>query len=183
MALPKRLEKYLKANNVPHEVVTHRTVFTAYDLAATLKEKLEHIGKTLLIKADKRFVLVVLPAHRRLDIPKLKKAIAAKAVSIAKEADMVRELKVKPGAITAFGALHKLEVFADATLARASRILVGTGSFTDSVRMKARDFFKLEHPKTGNISSAAQLPNPLVPAKKKMPLRRVAKKGKPKRRR
>ncbi len=183
MALPKKLETYLKTNKVPHEVVAHRTVFTAYDLAATLKEKLENIGKTLLVKADKRFVLVVLPANRRLDIPKLKKAIAAKVVSIAKEKDMVRELNVKPGAITAFGALHKLEVFADAALARASKILVGTGSFTESVRMKARDFFKLENPKTGNISSAAGLPNPVVPPKKKTPARRVAKKGKPKQRR
>lgn len=165
MAIPKTVQQYLQKNKVPFEAVEHRIVYTAYDLAATLKEKLEGIGKTLLIKADNGFVLVLLPANRRLDLVKLKKALGAKKLSIVSEKEMIAKLKVKAGGLTSFGALHRAEVFVDSALLKASKMLVAAGSFTDHVRMKARDFVKLENAKTGNISSAVKMPK-IQPAQK-----------------
>lgn len=165
MALSKTVQQYLQKSNVPFEAVEHKIVFTAYDLAATLKEKLEGIGKTLLIKADNGFVLVLLPASRRLDLAKLKNALGARKLSIVSEKEMIAKFKVKAGGLTSFGALHKAEVFVDFSLLRASKVLVAAGSFTDHVRMKARDFVKLENAKTGNISSAVTMPK-IQPPKK-----------------
>ncbi len=165
MALPKTVQQYLQTNKVPFEAVEHKIVFTAYDLAATLKEKLEGIGKTLLIKSDNGFVLVLLPANRRLDLVKLKKALGAKKLSIVSEKEMIAKFKVKAGGLTSFGAIHKAEVFVDSALLKAAKILVAAGSFTDHVRMKARDFVKLENAKTGNISSAVKMPKIQLPKK------------------
>lgn len=165
MPIPKSVETYLKKQNVPFEAIEHKIVYTAYDLAATLKEKLEGIGKTLLIKADNGFVLVLLPANRRLDLVKLKKALGAKKLSVVSEKEMIAKLKVKAGGLSSFGTLHKAEVFVDSALLKASKILVAAGSFTDHVRMKARDFVKLENAKTGNISSAVKMPK-IQPPKK-----------------
>ncbi|MFH1171259.1 MAG: YbaK/EbsC family protein, partial [bacterium] len=147
MSIPANVTNYLTKAKVQFTVVAHRTVFTAYDLATTLREKLEAIGKTLLVKADMRYVLVVLPANRRLDLAKLKTVLQAKKLSIATEKDMVRELKVKPGALTPFGALHKIEVLADTTLLKTRDLLLGAGSFTESLRMKVKDFVRLENAK------------------------------------
>lgn len=163
--IPKTVQQYLQKNNIPFEAIEHKIVYTAYDLAATLKEKLEGIGKTLLIKADNGFVLVLLPANRRLDLAKLKNALGAKKLSIVSEKEMIAKLKVKAGGLTSFGALHKAEVFVDSALLKASRVLVAAGSFTDHVRMKARDFVKLENAKTGNVSSAVKMPK-IQPLKK-----------------
>lgn len=165
MAHLKKIEQHLTTNKADYEVVPHRTVFTAYDLAATLKEKLENIGKTLLVKADKKFVLVLLPAHRRLDLAKLKKHLNVKKIVIAKEKEMAAALKIKPGALTAFGSLHNVEVVADKAILKAKHLLFGTGSFTESIRMKARDFLRIENPTTADISSAGNLPS--VPVAKK----------------
>ncbi len=158
MAIPTTVRAYLKKQNVPFEAVEHKIVYTAYDLAATLKEKLEGIGKTLLIKADNGFVLVLLPANRRLDLAKLKKALGAKKLSIVSEKEMIAKFKVKAGGLTSFGALHKAEVFVDAALLKTSKVLVAAGSFTDHVRMKARDFVRMEKAKTGSVSAVVKMP-------------------------
>lgn len=154
--IPSKVQTYLKKLNLKHDVVEHKTVFTVYDLAQTTKEKLNTIVKTLLIKADKEYKLVVLPAHRRLNIEAVKKILGAKKVSIARESDMAKEMKVKPGALTPFGKLHKLGVVVDKGLLKMQKGLFGAGSFTESVRMKIKDYLKAEEPTVGNISEAAK---------------------------
>lgn len=151
MPIPKKLLTSLDKAKATYEVVKHKTVFTAYDLAQTTKRKLQEIAKTLLVKADGKHVLVVLPAHLRLDLVKLKKLLGAKKVQISTEKDMAKSLKVKPGAITPFGSLHQLEVVVDKSLAKVQKAIFGAGSFTESLRMKVKDFLKLENPKSGNI--------------------------------
>lgn len=178
MSIAKNVTGYLKKTKTAFEVVAHRTVFTAYDLAATLREKLEGIGKTLLIKTDKGFVLVVMPANRRLDLAKLKKVLGAKKLSIAAEKDMVAALKVKPGALTPFGVLHSLDVLADTSLLKTREVLLGAGSFTESLRMKAKDFVKLERVQLGQFTVSADLPNPIAKIVKKKLKRPSAKKNK-----
>ncbi len=154
MPIPAKVKTYLQKMKLQHEVVEHKTVFTVYDLAQTLKIKMNEIVKTLLVKADAEYKLVLVPAHRRLNIDALKKLLGAKKVTIAKESDMVREMKVKPGALTPFGSLHKLGVVVDKGLLKTQKALFGAGSFTESVRMKVKDYLKTEQPMVGNVSEA-----------------------------
>lgn len=154
MAIPAKVTTYLQKFKIKHDVVEHKTVFTVYDLSQTLKIKMNEIVKTLLIKADSEYKLVLLSAHRRLNLDAVKKLLGAKKVTIAKEADMTREMKVKPGALTPFGKLHKLGVVVDKGLLKTQKALFGAGSFTESIRMKMKDFIKLEDPTVGNISEA-----------------------------
>ncbi len=151
MSLPKKVINHLESAKTPHEVLTHKTVFTAYDLAQTLGEKMQNIAKSLLVKVDKEYMIVVVPAHYRLDLAKLKKFLKAKKVSIAKEKDMVTKFKVKPGALTAFGTIHKIAVVADLSLLKLQKAIFQAGSFTESVRMKMKDYLKLEQPQTGKF--------------------------------
>lgn len=154
MPIPAKVQTYLKKLKFKHDVVEHKTVFTVYDLAQTTKVKMNTIVKTLLVKADKEYKLVLLPAHRRLNLEALKKLLGAKKVSIAKESDMAKEMKVKAGALTPFGSLHKLGVVLDKGLLKMQKGLFGAGSFTESVRLKMKDFIKAEQPTVGNISEA-----------------------------
>jgi len=167
MTLPARVAKYLSKHDVPYEHVVHKTVFTAYDAAQTLKRQLKEIAKTLLIQADKTFVLVIIPADKKLDMVRLKKVLGVGKVSIPNEKVMVRVLKIKPGAVASFGALHKLEVIVDKALATSQKVIFSTGSFTDSVLMKVKDFVRIEEAKVAQIAIAGgyKLPKPV---KKKM---------------
>lgn len=151
MAIPAKVQNYLKKNKIKYEVLKHKTVFTAYDMAQTMKRKLSEIAKTLLVKVDKKYYIVVVPAHFNLDFKKLKTMLKAKKVDIARESDMKNKFSTKPGAMTPFGSLHKVEVVADKALLKAKDAIFSAGSFTESLRMKVKDYLKAEDAQMGNI--------------------------------
>ncbi|MBI4262617.1 YbaK/EbsC family protein [Candidatus Uhrbacteria bacterium] len=158
MSISKKLLKHLDTKKVKYTVVPHKTVFTAYDLAQTLRAKLEDIAKTLVVKADKNHLIVVLPGNRRLDFSKLQKLVKAKKVDIAKEDVMQKVFGVKPGALTPFGALYKgAPVLIDTALAKAKKILAGAGTYEESLHMTVKDFLKATEGKLGNFSEKSKI--------------------------
>lgn len=173
MAIPKTTKKYLDKQMARYDEVAHKTVYTAYDLAQTLKKELNQIAKSLLIATDKAYVLAVVPAHMKIDLPKLKKSLKVKKVSIPNEKMMIKVFKVKPGAMTAFGGLHKIEVIADKSLLKTKDIILSAGSFTDSIRMKVKDYLDLEKAK---LTSFAQKGGYKLQAKKKPIKKKTVKK-------
>ena len=167
MPIPQKLKEYLDKKGVAYEQIAHKTVFTAYDAAQTLRKNLKEIAKNLLIEADKTYVLVVLPADKKLNLEKLKKVLGAKRVSMPKENVMIKILKIKPGAISSFGKLHKLETLVDKALLGSKKIVLSAGSFTDSVLMKAKDFIQLEEARLADIAMSGNYKIP-KPVKKQM---------------
>lgn len=143
MKIPIKVVNFLKKQKVKYEVLPHRTVYTAYDLAQTLKRKLSEVAKTLIVKVDKGHIIVVLPASRQVDLRTLKKVTGAKAVDIDKEQVMVKLFKIPAGAISPFyGALAKVPVYIDKALMKTQKIVVQAGSFEESVLMKTKDLLK-----------------------------------------
>jgi len=167
MALPQRTKKYLDKKMARYELLTHKTVYTAYDAAQTLKKELHEIAKSLLIATDKAYIVAVIPANMRLDLAKLKKALKAKKVSIPTEKIIVKQLKFKPGSLTAFGGLHQLETWVDKSLMKTKDVILAAGSFTDSVRMKAKDFIDLEQARLASFAKSGGDKPPKKTAKKK----------------
>lgn len=148
--VPKKLQTYLAKLGVAAEAVAHKTVYTAYDLAATTGVKLEAIAKTVLVKVEppygetqSRHVIVTLPASHRLDLTALKRVLRVKKVMIPDERVMAKLFRMKAGALTPFGELHKrTPVILDRAILKARKVLARSGSFTDSVFLKPKDFLR-----------------------------------------
>jgi len=151
MPIPAKVINYLKTLKIKAKPIVHKTVYTAYDAAATMKAKLNEIPKVLHVVADKkRHIIVVVPASYQVDFQKLKKALGAKKVELANEKMMRKVFKMKKGALTAFGGLYKnAEVLVDRAFARAKRVIAGAGTYTDSFEMKTKDFLKASGGKMG----------------------------------
>lgn len=188
---PQKLAKYLEAAGVKHDILEHRTVYTAYDAAATMKKKLNEIAKSLLVMADKNYYLVILPADYNLDFKKLGKIISkqigqpVKAIKIPDEKAMTNLLKLRNEAMSAFGGLHKLPVIVDKKLAGAKKAVFNSGSFNHSVEMTVKDFIKYENALLGEfgIKKKVRLLTPAKPKKKaikKLKNSKVKKTAKPK---
>ena len=166
---PQKLAKYLEKAGVKHNILEHKTVYTAYDAAATMGKKLNEIAKALLVIADKDYYLVLLPADHNLDFKKLAQFISKSAgqkirvVKIPGEAVMEKLLKVKAGAMSAFGGLHKLPVVMEKNLAKMKKAVFTSGSFNHSVELAVKDFIKMENALLGNFG----IKKKLVLAKKK----------------
>lgn len=155
--VPKKVLTYLDKNKIGHEIIKHRPVFTAYDLAATLKEKMNKVAKTLLIKVGgKRYVIIVLPAHLKIDFKKLQKILKTEKIELATEQAIKKFLNVKPGALLPFGTLHKMETFLDKALFKTEHALFGAGSFTESLRLKVKDLAKLENATVADFGLVAK---------------------------
>ena len=109
--LPAKVIKYLKKAGVKHDMLEHKTIYTAIDAANTMKKKMNEIAKSLLVKADKDYFMIILPADQNLDINKLKKTLSKsqqkqiKVVKIPGEKIARDVLKVKKDSISAFGSL------------------------------------------------------------------------------
>lgn len=180
--LPPKLVKYLDEHGVKHEVLKHKTVYTAIDAAATMKKKLNEIAKSLLVKADKDYYLVLLPADYNLDFKKLGKCIGmqtgkqVKIVKIPGEKIMENTLKIKAGALSAFGQLHKLPVYVDKGLVKAKKAVFSSGSFNHSVEMLVKDFTKLENSILGSfgIKKKVKIIKPKKVVKKKTAAKKKA---------
>jgi prolyl-tRNA editing enzyme YbaK/EbsC (Cys-tRNA(Pro) deacylase) len=148
---PGALIKYLESKKIDPKILEHKTVYTAFDTANTLKRKLDEIIKSLLVKADNYYYIVCLPANQNLDFDKIKKAIEKiagariKTVRIPSEEMMMNLLKLRKEGMSAFGGFHELPVIAEKKLANLKKAVFSTGSFNHSVEMRAKDFLKLEN--------------------------------------
>jgi prolyl-tRNA editing enzyme YbaK/EbsC (Cys-tRNA(Pro) deacylase) len=160
--VPSKVTEYLKKAKVPFDVVSHKTVYTAYDAAQTLKLKLNQIMKSLMIKIDRDYYLVAVPADKNVDFKLLARAIkqlggTAKKIGIPHEKELTKVFKIKPGTLTGFGSLHKVKTVIDKDLKKVKEAIISGGSVTQSLRMKINDYVNLEKPLVAPIGKKRKL--------------------------
>ena len=149
MAIPSKVLKFLEEAKIKYEPVGHRTVYTAYDKAATLKIPEKIVGKTLVVRLGRVIGLVLIPANRNLDKGKLKKIAHPlygypKKIDFVTEAWMKKNLKgVKVGAIPPFGNLWRLPTFIDRSLLKAPKIYINGGDYNWSIKISGASLKKL----------------------------------------
>ena len=166
MSTNKKVIKHLNSKKVKYEIIPHKKVYTAIDAAATLKVKLDEIAKSLVIKADRDYYLLILAANRNVNLVKLKKSLKAKKVLIPKEAELVKVFKIKPGALTGFGSIHKIEVILDKGFEKVKGAIFSGGSLVESIKMNLKDYKKLEEPIQHLFSEIKKINKPGVVKKK-----------------
>jgi len=156
------LVNLLKKNKIKYEVIEHRKVFTAFDLAQTLHLETKEIGKDLVMKVDGNYVLVLIPASKNLDLARFRKQVnlqrkkegkkTVKKISFASESWMKKNLKGKVGANPPFGTLQKLPVFMDRALTKVRKLVLNGGDYTFSISLSPKQYLKLEKPILGSFS-------------------------------
>lgn len=184
----KKIILHLGKKNVKFEVVKHKKVYTAYDLAQTMKTDLDKVAKTLLVKAElpalkkteARHFVVVVPASYYVDLGKLKKALNAKKIELVLEKGM-KKLGIEPGALTPFGSMRGFGTAVDKALLKTKEAFVGAESFTEHLRMKVKDLVAVEAPVVASFGkkNAMKLQKPAKAKAKKRP---SSKRGSKKRR-
>lgn len=162
MTISKKIIKYLEDKKYKYEICPHKTVYTAWDKSQTKKVKPQEVAKSLVLKADKDYVLALVPSNRLLDVKKLLKFAnekrkknggkAYKKLNLAREAWMKKNILGRVGATPPFQELLKMEIFMDKLLAKNKKVYVGSGEYTDSIKIDTKQYLKLENMATGNFS-------------------------------
>ncbi|MFH1778798.1 MAG: YbaK/EbsC family protein [Candidatus Omnitrophota bacterium] len=152
MAIAEKLKKYLDENKVKYQALKHPVAYTAQEIAAAQHVPGKQVVKSVLVKADDKYVLAVLPAIHLIDTNKLKSVIKCKTLKIATEDEIAKLIPdYEVGAMPPFGTLYGLDVYADEMLKEDVEIVFNAGTHTDTVKIKYADFEKLAKPKPADF--------------------------------
>jgi Ala-tRNA(Pro) deacylase len=154
MPVPKKVLNFLEKNKTPYKIVEHRKAYTAFNKAESLKVKSDIVAKTLVMKADRDIILVSLPANKKLDEIKLKKAInkvrkkegakAVKKIAFASQKTLKDKFKgIKLGVVPPFGNLFGYPTFVNNSLLKKREIIVNSGDYKLSLKIKTSSLKKL----------------------------------------
>jgi Ala-tRNA(Pro) deacylase len=109
----------------------------------------------VILEADGRPVMVVMPAPDRVDLKKAKRVIGAREVTLASEekfADLFPGCE--RGAEPPFGNLFDMPVYAEARLAEDDEIVFNAGTHVEAIRMTYEDFERLVKPRVEDLRIA-----------------------------
>ncbi len=151
-----KISEYLKDKGAYFTLHEHPPAYTAQEVAAEEHVSGKMIAKTVVVRADDRYVMCVLPASYKLDMEKATKVIGAKKVRLADETEMAKLFPdVEVGAEPPFGNLYELTTLVDQHLTEGEEIVFAGGSHRQAIRMKYADYESLAEPKVADL--AAQL--------------------------
>ena len=153
MAIPQRIRDYLDSQNVPYETLHHSQAFTAQEVAHSLHISGKKCVKAVVAEADRKLVIVVMPASHRLNFQEFKSALKANQLEMLVESELVGLFPdCDIGAVPPFGNLYGIDVWVDRAVASAEYLLFCAGTHEDCIRMRYADFAKVTRPFLGHFS-------------------------------
>lgn len=147
MSIATRVKDYLEQNKVPYSHCTHRLAYTAQEVAAAQHVPGREMAKTIILKTDSQFVMVVLPAVMKIDMKTLRDELPFAYVELATEKEFAQLFPDSElGAMAPFGNLYGLPVYVDKSLVEDAEVVFNAGTHVDTIRIKYADFARLVRP-------------------------------------
>jgi Ala-tRNA(Pro) deacylase len=135
------VRQYLKNAGVSFAEKHHEPTFTSEESARARGESLQAGAKALVVKVDDRFVILVVPADRKLDSAAAKRYFSAKKLRFADKDELLQLTGLVPGSVPPFGEpILPLPLIADPSILLNQRVAFNAGSLTDSIIMSAAEY-------------------------------------------
>jgi len=149
----RKLAALFHEEKVPYRLIHHPDVFTAPELAGSIRAPGKEVAKVVIVRAEDKYIMAVLPANCPLDVNRFARMIGARNLAVAEEWELE---KLFPdchlGAMPPFGNLYGIPVYIDATLAKQSVIFFPAGSHHATLEMNYDDFDRLVSPLVGHFA-------------------------------
>lgn len=152
MAIPAQIRDFLDLNKVAYTFCTHSPAYTAQGLAHAQHVSGKELAKVVMVVADDRVIMTVLPGSHRVSLDRLTQTLGAKSVRLATEEEF-RGLfpNCELGAMPPFGNLYGLDVWTDESLRTHPTIVFNAGSHIETITMSYADFERLARPKVASF--------------------------------
>lgn len=152
-----RLKEYLTAQGVAFELERHPLRYTAQELAQVEHVPGRLVAKVVMVLADERLIMVVVPAPMKISLPLVREALGAKHIRLAQEGEFGHIFPdCEVGAMPPFGHLYGVPVVVDVALAQDPVIFFNAGSHEDVVTMTYEDFERLARPRRAAVAMASE---------------------------
>jgi Ala-tRNA(Pro) deacylase len=148
-----RVKRFLEEAGSHYDALPHPEAFTAQEVAKTSRVSGQRVAKVVVATTlDGRYLMAVLPAPCRIDLPALRDAAGARQLSLAGEAELSMLFPdCDLGTMPPFGALYNMPVYVDACFSRAGDFFFQAGNPREIVRMRYEDFERLARPIIGEF--------------------------------
>ena len=147
-----RVRKFLISHGVAYEVEHHPLAYTAQEVAAVEHVPGRKFAKPVIVNADGRLVMTVLPANRRLDLEKVKAVLGSEDARIAREEEFAPIFDdCERGAEPPFGNLYGMPVIVDTNLPD-DEMVFNAGSHTETMKLSTAEYMGLVHPETADLA-------------------------------
>jgi Ala-tRNA(Pro) deacylase len=147
-----QIKKLLDDNNIEYKAMEHEPVYTCEQAAKVRGTRLSQGTKALVLKADGKYVMAILPGDKELDEERLKRVLQAKKIELANAKQVKNITGCSLGAVPPLGNIFEIPVYADNALTQNEYIDFNAGSNKKSIEMRVKDLFKIIKPKIQNFS-------------------------------
>lgn len=157
--------KFLDGKKVRYEVLVYPPELRdAAEIAATKGIAPTQVFKTLVVKppaGDSRGkpMLVMLPAHRQLDLKRLAQVVGAKKLKMATHAEAEAMTGLQVGGISPLVLVNKgFRIFLDQTARFHEEIYISAAQKGLNVRVPVADLVRVTGARWGDVSREANIP-------------------------
>jgi Ala-tRNA(Pro) deacylase len=148
-----RLQSYLRDHGVCFTLRHHPVAYTAQQVASVEHISGDQLAKPVVVQADGRLAMLVLPASYLVQLTRVGPALGAEEVHLVHEADLAALFAdCEVGALPPFGNLYDIDVYVDQTLTKDEFIEFRAGSHTDTLRIAYADFARLVRPTVVDVA-------------------------------
>jgi Ala-tRNA(Pro) deacylase len=159
MPILTRLKEFLDAKGVRYEVRSHRTAYTAQQVADAEHIPPREMAKVVMVRDGGEYLMIVLPAPYHVGLEQLGKAAGRTGLRLATEAEFTGLFPgCQPGAMPPFGNLYGIPVWVDEALTRDDEIAFNAGNHEQTVHMKYADFARLVQPRVASLRAGGRVP-------------------------
>jgi Ala-tRNA(Pro) deacylase len=133
-----RIKAYLRHHRVAFDAQHHPIAYTAQEVAASEHLPSQQMAKVVMVVADGKLAMLVLPASRRVDEERAAAALNATTVRLAREEEFASTFAdCDVGAMPPFGTLYGVPVYVDDGLAEHEGRLAHLDDHAEVRRLRA----------------------------------------------
>ncbi|MBB6482643.1 aminoacyl-tRNA deacylase [Spirochaeta isovalerica] len=147
-----RLVSFLNQNGTDFRTIRHDPAYSSLSSAKAAHISGREMVKSVLLKADGSYLLVVLPSTEKIDFHRIKEITGSLSVSLADEEEVESIFPdCSPGAIPPLGNLYHMPVITDSDVLEKKDLFFEAGSHREIMRLHMNDFLKLTHPRIATV--------------------------------
>ena len=156
MSMAPTVEKYLKEQHIPYDVLPHARTFSSIRSATAAHVSPHRVAKAVLLEDEEGYMMAVLPADRHVHLGTLRRELGRR-LGLATEqeiASLFRDCDL--GAIPPLGEAYGVDVVVDDELANESDIYFEAGDHEELIHVRREDFLRLlSHARYVHFSTTA----------------------------
>jgi len=150
-----QIKKLLEERKISFQVFEHEKVFTSLEAVKVRKDAtLSQGAKALVMIADKKPIMVVLPGDRKVDTKNFKVVFGVTDLRMASREEVKEITGLEVGCIPPMGNLFQLTTYLDTSLGKNDMIFFNPGRHDRSISLKFHDLVKFVSPIMGEFSTA-----------------------------